>query len=152
MKKTDIGVVLFMYAVCGFFYYHMTKLKASSQTYPRFTIILLFGLTTLYLVQMLVAARRFGVESGVNEVFKDFQPMQFFVCLGATILYLVCIYFFGFYISTLLFMLAVLLFLKVPPLYTVITVVVIVALIYFAFQRFLGVKLPVGTVMKAISK
>ena len=43
MKKTDIGVVLFMYAVCGFFYYHMTKLKASSQTYPRFTIILLFG-------------------------------------------------------------------------------------------------------------
>ncbi len=152
MKKTDIGVVLFMYGVCGFFYYHMTKLKASSQTYPRFTILLLFGLTTLYLVQMLVAAKRFGVESGVDEVFKDFQPKQFFVCLIATILYLVCIYFFGFYISTVLFMLAVLLFLRVPPLYTAITVVVIVGLIYFAFQRFLGVKLPVGTVIKALQK
>lgn len=152
MKKTDIGVVVFMYAVCAFFYFHMTKLKASSQTYPRFTIILLFGLTTLYLIQMLVAAKKHGVESGVDVVFKDFQPKQFFVCLPATILYLVCIYFFGFYISTVIFMAAVLLYLRVPPLFTVITIVVIVALIFFAFQKFLGVKLPVGTVIKALQK
>ena len=152
MKKTDIGVVVFMYLVCGFFYYNMLKLKASSQTYPRFTIILLFALTTLYLVQMIVSAKKHGVESGVNTVFRDFQPAQFFVCLGATVLYLVCIYFFGFYISTVLFMAAVLLYLKVPPLFTAITVVVIIALIYFAFQKFLGVKLPVGTVIKAIQK
>ena len=152
MKKTDIGVVVFMYAVCAYFYYYMLQLKASSQTYPRFTIILLFGLTTLYLVQMIVAAKKYGVESGVDEVFKDFQAAQFFVCLAATILYLVCIYFFGFYISKVLFMAAVLLYLKVPPLFTLITIVVIVALIYFAFQKFLGVKLPVGTIMKAIGK
>ena len=152
MKKTDIGVVAFMYIVCGFFYYHMTKLKASSQTYPRFTIILLFGLTTLYLIQMIVAAKKYGVESGVDVVFKDFQPAQFFVCLGATILYLVGIYFFGFYIPTVLFMAVVLLYLKVPPLYAGIAIVVIVALIYFAFQKFLGVKLPVGTVIKALKK
>ena len=81
-----------------------------------------------------------------------FQPRQFFFCLIATILYLVCIYFFGFYISTVLFMAAVLLFLKVPPLYTAITIVVIVGLIYFAFQKFLGVKLPAGTLLKALSK
>ena len=56
MKKTDIGVVLFMYLVCGYFYYQMLQLKASSQTYPRFTIILLFALTTIYLVQMIVQA------------------------------------------------------------------------------------------------
>ena len=152
MKKTDIGVVLFMYIVCGVFYYQMTKLKSSSQTYPRFTIILLFGLTTLYLIQMLVAAKKFGVESGVDEVFKGFQPAQFFVCLIATILYLVGIYFFGFYIPTVIFMAAVLLYLRVPPLYAAIAVVVIIALIYFAFQKFLGVKLPVGTVMKALKK
>ena len=152
MKKTDIGVVLFMYAVCGYFYYHMTKLKASSQTYPKFTIYLLFGLTTLYLVQMLVAAKKHGVESGVDVVFKDFQPAQFFVCLLAAILYLVCIYFFGFYISTVIFMAVVLLYLKVPPLYAAITIVVIVGLIYFAFQRFLGVKLTVGTIMKTLGK
>ena len=152
MKKTDIGVVVFMYIVCGFFYYQMTKLKSSSQTYPRFTIILLFGLTTLYLMQMLVAAKKHGVESGVNEVFKDFQPLQFFVCLSATILYLVGIYFFGFYIPTIVFMAVVLLYLRVPPLYAAVSIAVIVALIYFAFQKFLGVKLPVGTVIKALKK
>lgn len=150
MKKTDIGVVVFMYAVCGFFYYHMTKLKASSQTYPRFTIILLFGLTTLYLIQMVIAAKKYGVESGVDEVFKDFQAAQFFVCLFATILYLVGIYFFGFYIPTVIFMAVVLLYLRVPPLFSAIAIVVIVALIYFAFQKFLGVKLPTGTLMKAL--
>ena len=150
MKKTDIGVVLFMYLVSGYFYYQMTKLKASSQTYPRFTIILLLGLTTLYLIQMIVAAKKYGVESGVDEVFHGFQAAQFFVCLLAAILYLVCIYFFGFYISTVLFMAVVLLYLKVPPLFSLITIVVIVGLIYFAFQRFLGVKLPVGTIMKSL--
>ena len=150
MKKTDIGVVVFMYLVCGFFYYHTTKLKASSQTYPMFTIILLFSLTTLYLIQMIISAKKYGVESGVDEVFKDFQAAQFFFCLSATILYLVGIYFFGFYISTVIFMAAVLLYLKVPPLQSVIAIVVIIALIYFAFQRFLGVKLPVGSVIKAL--
>ena len=152
MKKTDIGVVAFMYLVCGFFYYQTLQLKASSQTYPKFTIYALFGLTTLYLVQMIVAARKHGVESGVDVVFKDFQPAQFFVCLIATILYLAAIYFVGFYISTVIFMAAVLLYLKVPPLYAAITVVVIIALIFFAFQKFLGVKLPVGTLMKALQK
>ena len=152
MKKTDIGVVAFMYIVCAYFYSETVKLKASSQTYPKFTIVLLFGLTTLYLVQMIVAARRHGIESGVQEVFKDFLPLQFFVCLGATILYLVCIYFFGFYISTVIFMAFLLLFLKVPLPFTAITVVAIIALIYFAFSRFLGVRLPVGTLMKALGR
>ena len=49
-------------------------------------------------------------------------------------------------------MAAIMLYLKVPPLYICITIVVIIALIYFAFQKFLGVKLPVGTIMKALNK
>ena len=152
MKKTDIGVVAFMYVVCAYFYSETIKLKADSQTYPKFTIILLFGLTTLYLVEMIIAAKKHGVESGVNEVFKDFVPRQFFFCLCATVLYLMCIHFLGFYIATVLFMLAVLLYLRVPPLATAIAIVVIVALIYFAFGKFLGVRLPVGTVIKALRR
>ena len=152
MKKTDIGVVAFMYLVCAYFYSETIKLKESSQTYPKFTIALLFGLTTLYLVQMLVAARRHGVESGVDEVFKNFLPVQFFFCLGATVLYLVCINYFGFYISTAVFMVSLLLFLKVSPLYTAVTTAVILVLIYFAFSRFLGVRLPAGTLLKALGR
>ena len=152
MKKTDIGVVAFMYAVCAYFYSMTIKLKEDSQTYPKFTIILLFGLTTLYLVEMLIAAKKHGVESGVDVVFKDFQAKQFFVCLIATILYLVCIHFLGFYIATVLFMLAVLLYLRVPPLAAALAIAVILALIYFAFGKFLGVRLPVGSIIKALRR
>lgn len=144
MKKTDIGVVVVMYAVCAFFYSQTIQLKEESQTYPLFTIALLFGLTTLYLVQMVVAAKRHGVESGADEIFADFQPKQFFVCLISVISYLVLIYFLGFYISTCLFLVVLLLFLKVPVKHSVIVLIALNLLIYLAFSKFLGVKLPTG--------
>ena len=150
MKKTDIGVVVFMYLVCAYFYAKTVTFRADSQTYPKFTIILLFGLTTLYLLQMLVAAKKHGVESGVDTVFMDFEPKQFLVCLLGAILYVVLMHFFGFYISTVIFMAAVLLYLRVPLLHSAIAIVAILALVYFAFGKFLGVKLPIGTVIKML--
>ena len=150
MKKTDIGVVAFMYLVCAYFYTQTIKFQADSQTYPKFTIVLLFGLTTLYLLQMLVAAKKHGVESGVDSLFNDFEPKQFLVCLLGAILYVVLMHFFGFYISTVIFMAAVLLYLRVPLLHSAIAIVAILALVYFAFGKFLGVKLPVGTVIKML--
>ena len=149
MKKTDIGVVAFFYMVSAYFYSQTIKLPESSQTYPRFTVILVFGLTTLYLIQMIARAVKNGTESGADD-FKDFQAVQFIVCFCATILYLILIHFFGFYIATVVFMVGVLLFLRVKPIAIVISVAVIIALIYFAFQKFLGVRLPVGQVIKAL--
>lgn len=148
MQKTDIGVVVVMYAICAYFYSMTAQLKVESQTYPTFTIALLFGLTTLYLLQMLFKAKKYGVESGKDKVFAGFKPLQFFVCVGLVFAYLVMMYYFGFYISTIIFMLAVLLFLRVPILHTVIVVVAINALVYLAFTTFLGVKLPVGELIK----
>ena len=58
--------------------------------------------------------------------------------------------FFGFSISTVIFMAAVLLYLRVPLLHSAIAIVAIVALVYFAFGKFLGVRLPVGTVIKKL--
>ena len=144
MKKTDIGVVGFMYAVCAFFYVYSFKLTEESKTYPLFTIILLFALTTLYLVQMIIAARKFGVESGADEVFAGFKPVQFVVSLALTALYFVMIKYIGFFTATVIFMLASLLYLRVRIVPTIISVVVMNLLIYFAFVKFLGVKLPAG--------
>ena len=144
MKKTDIGVVVFMYAICAFFYVHMLQLQTNSQTYPRFTIVLLFGLTTLYLLQMLMNAKKHGVESGVDKVFDGFQIVQFFVCLAMVIVYLLLMKFLGFFVATIVFMLAALTFLGVPKVHTLIAVVAINLLVYFAFVQFLGVKLPAG--------
>ena len=144
MKKTDIGVVAFMYAVCAFFYVYSFKLTEESKTYPLFTIILLFGLTTLYLIQMIISARKFGVESGASEVFAGFKPVQFVVSLVLTIVYFFMMKYIGFFTATVIFMIASLLYLKVRPVPMIISVVAMNLLIYFAFVKFLGVKLPSG--------
>ena len=71
------------------------------------------------------------------------------IVLGA-IVYVALMHFFGFYISTVIFMAAVLLYLRVPILHSAIAIVAILALVYFAFGKFLGVRLPVGTVIKML--
>ena len=137
MKKTDIGVVVFMYAFCAFFYAYSTSLSDSSKTYPLFTITLLFGLTTLYLIQMILAARKFGVESGVDKVFAGFKPLQFTLSLVLTIVYFFLVKYLGFMIASFIY-------LKVPVLHSVIALVAMNLLIYLAFVQFLGVRLPSG--------
>ena len=144
MKKTDIGVVAFMYAVCAFFYVYSFDLSEESKSYPIFTIALLFGLTTLYLIQMIISARKFGVESGVDEVFAGFKVKQFVLSVVLTIVYFLIIKFLGFFTATIVFMVASFIYLKVPKLHALIATVAMNLLIYLAFVQFLGVRLPKG--------
>ena len=148
MKKTDIGVVGFMYAVCILFFAMTKQQKEAAQIYPTFIIVLLFLLTTGYLIEMLIGARKSGVTSGIQEIFEGFMPKQFFVVLAMIIGYLVVMYIAGFYISTILLMVACLLFLKVPKWQVVLTTLVILGLVYGAFTMFLGVRLPAGLLFK----
>lgn len=144
MKKTDIGVVAFMYAVCAFFYVYSFDLSESSKSYPLFTIALLFGLTTLYLVQMILAAKKYGVESGTDSVFAGFLPKQFILSVVLTLAYVFLVDVLGFFTATTLFMIASFVYLKVPVLHSVIALVSMDLLIYLAFVLFLGVRLPAG--------
>ena len=147
MEKTDIGVVAFIYAVCVLFLVMTLRLPAAAQTYPLFIIIMLAALTTLYVAQMLRAAKKSGVTSGLED-FEGFLPRQFFPILGMVVLYLVVMYFAGFYIATLVFMVVCLLFLKVPKWQILLSTAVILVLVYCAFTLFLKVKLPVGLLFK----
>lgn len=144
MKKTDIGVVAFMYAVCAFFYAYSFSLSESSKSYPLFTIVLLFALTTLYLVQMILAAKKYGVDSGADSVFAGFKPKQFILSVVLTLAYVFLVDVLGFFTATTLFMIASFVYLKVPVLHSVIALVSIDLLIYLAFVLFLGVRLPAG--------
>lgn len=144
MKKTDIGVVAFMYAVCAFFYVYSFDLSESSKSYPLFTIALLFALTTLYLVQMILAAKKHGVESGADSVFAGFKPKQFILSVVLTLAYVFLVDVLGFFTATTLFMIASFVYLKVPVLHSVIALVSMDLLIYLAFVLFLGVRLPAG--------
>lgn len=144
MKKTDVGVVIFMYLVCALFLYMSQSLSETSKTYPMFTIWLLFGLTTLYLVTMFVNAGKYGVESGVKELFDGFKPAQFLFCIALTVVYMLMVKYIGFFVATIVFMFAVLQFLRVPMVASLISVAAINLLVYFAFVKFLGVRLPAG--------
>lgn len=136
-----------MYCVCAAFLTMTLELKAKAQTYPLFIIIILASLTTIYLVQMIVRARRCGVTSGLED-FKGFVPRQFFPVLAMVIAYLAVMYFVGFWIATAVFMLACLFFLRVKLWQAALSTGVIVGLVYCAFALFLRVRLPIGILIK----
>ncbi|MDR1831476.1 MAG: tripartite tricarboxylate transporter TctB family protein [Fusobacteriaceae bacterium] len=144
MKKTDIGVVAFMYAVCALFFALTLGLKKEAQTYPLFILLMLFLLTTGYVVKMLIDAKKKGVSSGLAEVFEGFLPGQFIPLLVMIVLYLILIYVVGFYIATVAFVTVSLIFLKIKRWQILLTNAALICLIYCSFTLFLGVHLPAG--------
>ena len=143
MKKTDIGVCTAMYAVCAFFLYMTLQLPKAAQIYPLCVISLLAALTTLHVFNMIRAAIRYGVESGLED-FKNFIPLQFFILFAMILIYLAVMPYLGFYIASILFMGASLLFLRVKLWQIILSEIVIIALVYCAFTLFLEVRLPAG--------
>ncbi|WP_434738524.1 hypothetical protein [Parasutterella secunda] len=77
-------------------------------------------------------------------VFHGFLPLQFFGVFVAIGLYLVLMYFCGYYVSTALYLIGSLLFLKVPMKYNLMTVVVMIMMVTVVFSYFLKVPLPTG--------
>jgi putative tricarboxylic transport membrane protein len=144
MKKTDIGVCVFMYAVCILFGVMNAQLDPAVQIYPWFIIILLAALTTGYLISIVVKGKKVGVASGMGELFKGFLPKQFFPVLGMIVGYVVLIALIGFYIPTVIFMVGVLLWLHVKPIPMCITIVSLLAIIIVTFEVLLKVKMPTG--------
>ena len=143
MKKTDIGVCLVMYGVCAFFLYMTLQLPKAAQSYPLCVIALLAALTTLHVFNMIRAAIKEGVESGLDD-FKDFVPSQFFTLFAMIVIYLAVMPYLGFYVASVLFMSASLIFLRVKLWQAVLAEIAIIALVYCAFTLFLEVRLPAG--------
>jgi len=106
-------------------------------------ISLLAALTTLHVFNMIRGAIRDGVTSGLEDL-KDFIPSQFFIIFAMIVIYLVIMPYLGFYISSVIFMSSVLIFLRVKIWQAVLAEAVIIALVYCAFTLFLEVRLPAG--------
>lgn len=149
MTRSDIGVIISVYAICVFFLYMTLQLKEAAQIYPLCLIGGLALLNTLYLGRCVLKARNAGGELIINdfrEVFKDFQGTQFFFVLGACIAYLVALYYLGFYLSSFIYLVTVMFFLRVKKIQLWLTVVFLGALIYCVFSLFLKVPLPQGII------
>ncbi len=150
MKKTDIGVVAFMYGICIWFLLMNRNLPADAQIYPKFIIAILGGLTTLYLIRMIITAKKEGVTNGFPQLFRGFLPRQFFPILGMTVGYLAALYLIGFYPSTLIFMILLLWFMNIKPLTIAITTLAILLLVFVTFNIVLKVSLLKGLVFELL--
>ncbi len=147
MKKSDIGVCLAMYAVCAFFLYMTLQLPQAAQIYPLCVIALLAGLTTLHVINMVRGAIREEVTNGLEE-FANFVPSQFFTLFVMILVYIAAMPYIGFYASSIIFMTASLLFLRVKVWQIVLAEIAIFVLVYCAFTLFLEVRLPEGSLIE----
>ena len=92
---------------------------------------------TLYLIRTFLLFRQnHRVENDYPIVFHGFLPLQFFGVFVAIGLYLVLMYFCGYYVSTALYLIGSLLFLKVPMKYNLMTVVVMIMMVAVVFSYF----------------
>jgi len=149
MKRSDISVVTVIYAVCLLFFVMTIRLPEAAQTYPLCLIAGLFFLNTLYIGKaVLIYHKEKTMEDDIGQAFGAFQPRQFFGSAALGILYMFLLWLAGFYISTILYMVAAMLYLRVPKLHIAITSCVMLGIIYAVFTLFLKVPLPVGLLFK----
>lgn len=161
MTRSDIGIVVIIYATCLLFLTMTLKLKAAAQVYPLCLIGGLALLNTLYLgtrLWRLLGGRaaqdvpgdakgpgaRAALVNDLPEIFANFVPGQFLFIVIASVAYLALMHFVGFYPAGFVYMLAVMRRLRVPPLHMGVTLAVLGALIYAVFTLFLKVPLPRG--------
>ncbi|MBO7173442.1 MAG: tripartite tricarboxylate transporter TctB family protein [Burkholderiaceae bacterium] len=146
MKKSDFPVIAIIYAI-GFWFLSMTmELPEEAQTYPLVLISALLAVNTIYMVRQYLNWRQTRqIENDVAKSFGQFIPMQFFGMVAWCVGYLVLMDFTGYYLTTFVFLVGSMLFLKVPKLHIAITVAALALMTYVVFTWFLKVPLPVGT-------
>ena len=145
MKKSDIPVVCIIYAIAIAFLIMTLQLPEAAQVYPLVLISALILVNTLYIIRTYLLFRKnHHIENDYPIIFKGFLPLQFFGVFIAIGVYLVLMYFCGYYISTVLYLAGSLLFLKVPMKYNLMTVVVMIVMVAVVFSYFLKVPLPTG--------
>lgn len=151
MTRSDIGVIITIYAVCVLFLYMTLQLKAAAQIYPLALIAILALLDTLYLcsrVWKMYSSGQRKIIDDMGKIFNGFQSLQFFFVVGSCVAYLIALYYLGFYISGFIYMLVVMYFLKVKQWQIWLTIILLGLLIYGVFSVFLKVPLPQGLIFK----
>lgn len=152
MTRSEICVIVSVYAICLFFFYMTLQLPSPAQIYPLCLIVGLAILNSLYLGKCLIKFSKASTGNGsrisndLPEIFSGFKFAQFFFVLGACLLYPLLLYLIGFYPASLIYLIAVMLGLKVKPLSMIISVVFLGCLVYGVFTLFLKVPLPIGVI------
>lgn len=145
MKRSDFPVVSIIYAIGLAFLIATLQLPEAAQTYPLVLISALLFLNTLYLIRSFLSFRQAQrIENDIPVIFHGFLFKQFAGVFIWCVAYLVMMYFLGYYLSTVLFLVGSLLFMRVNILHIAMTTVVLGIMVWAVFSQFLHVPLPVG--------
>lgn len=150
MTRSDIIVILMVYGVCLLFLKMTLDLKQAAQIYPLCLIAGLAILNTLYLFKQGLKAMQLKKEhrqalvNDLPDIFNGFQWRQFFFTAVFCIAYIALLGWFGFYLSSLIYLAGVMAWLRVKPVQLCCTVFFLSLLVYGVFTVFLKVPLPKG--------
>ncbi len=136
-EYTLSGVFVVISAIYGL---SILKLPTEDTLYPKFVLFLLIVLTIVSFFQTY-----FSVDNEKAEgLFKDFNVKQFGTVLTVGIIYIALINIIGYFVSTSIFMLSLLILLKNSKRTSIIVTIVFAVFLYLVFKMFLGVPLPSG--------
>lgn len=145
MKRSDFPVVAIIYGIALAFLIATLQLPEPAQTYPLVLISALIFLNTLYLIRSFLNFRKTQrTENDIPVIFHGFLFKQFAGVFIWCVAYLVMMYFLGYYLSTVFFLVGSLLFMRVNILHIAMTTVVLGIMVWAVFSQFLHVPLPVG--------
>lgn len=139
MRKVDLLLGFILLAICGVFYFMISRLPEKAILYPIFVTSLLLFLTIIHLL-----ITYFKKSDEESTAFKDLEIKQLFFVLGLSGLYVAMINIVGYITSTLLYVLATLFGLKVKKSVSVAISIGFAIFIYVLFKILLRVPLPKG--------
>ncbi len=131
------GVFVVISAIYGL---SILKLPTEDTLYPKFVLFLLIVLTIVSFFQTYFSDDNEKAEG----LFKDFNVKQFGTVLTVGIIYIALINIIGYFVSTSIFMLSLLILLKNSKKTSIIVTIVFAVFLYLVFKMFLGVPLPSG--------
>ncbi|MCD8339504.1 MAG: tripartite tricarboxylate transporter TctB family protein [Burkholderiales bacterium] len=145
MKDSDLGVIVVIYGVGLWFLVMTLQLPDAAQSYPLILIAALLFCNTLLLIKQIYAfIKQKKLTNDLRQIFKGFLPNQFFGVVIGCLIYLAIVNYLGYYLSSVLYLLAAQFFLKVRPIPALISCVCVIGVTYLVFSLFLRVPLPIG--------
>lgn len=141
MKKYDKILTIALLLLEVFYFVLIKQLPEKAARYPYFVLGLLFFLT------LILAINTFFIKSNADEEdekFKDIKIGQFLFITFASVVYIILIDIVGFFTTTVIYLLVVMLGLKNSIKWSIVTSIIFPIFIYFVFVMFLRVPVPKG--------
>lgn len=141
MKKYDKILTIGLLVLEVFYYILIKQLPEKAAKYPYFVLGLLIFLTLILAVNSFLIKAKTSEE---DEKFKDIKIWQFLFIILTSTAYIYLIEVVGFFVTTFVYLLIVMIGLKSSIKWSIITSVVFPIFLYLVFVSFLRVPVPRG--------